>query len=238
MEFASDADLLETFKAAALSVTKLYKTSAAVANKSRAEGYQECLDDLISFLDRKSFSSSEATAIRHWAAERLPQNDTNDTIPSADSDDDNTPSSPAVHADPPEPLPAASQSLDAKAGLAVSSSAPAPTTNFREPVAITVPSRDVFNFQSPVPYPPHSADMYPNLASLDLSESSAQTQQHQTTSQRKARIRADRSRILGRSAANMRNVAGSKRKLNLDELFDLGSIGKDGLPFGKRSRHT
>lgn len=63
--------LLDAFRAAALSVTKLYKTSAAAQAKARQEGYQEAIDDLLSLLDREDLShSDEARRVRRWAAER------------------------------------------------------------------------------------------------------------------------------------------------------------------------
>ena len=45
--------LLQAFKAAALSVTKLYKTAALDQTRARSEGYQDALDDLLSFLDKE-----------------------------------------------------------------------------------------------------------------------------------------------------------------------------------------
>lgn len=63
--------LLDAFRAAALSVTKLYKTSAAAQARARQEGYQEAIDDLLSLLDREDLShSDEARRVRRWAAER------------------------------------------------------------------------------------------------------------------------------------------------------------------------
>src|SRR5271170_1311326 len=65
--------LLQAFKAAALSVTKLYKTAAADQNRARSEGYQDALDELLAFLDREDIglSDGEGWKIRRWATERL-----------------------------------------------------------------------------------------------------------------------------------------------------------------------
>lgn len=63
--------LLDAFRAAALSVTKLYKTSATAQSRARQEGYQEAIDDLLSLLDREDLShSDEIRRVRRWAAER------------------------------------------------------------------------------------------------------------------------------------------------------------------------
>jgi len=77
--------LLQAFKDAALSVTKLYKTAAADQTKLRTEGYQDALDDLLIYLDKEDIglSDGEGWKIRQWATARL---DGRERIP--DSDDE------------------------------------------------------------------------------------------------------------------------------------------------------
>ncbi|CAK7270539.1 hypothetical protein SEPCBS57363_004154 [Sporothrix epigloea] len=65
---SSPEELLDVFKAAALSVTKLYKTSAAVQSKARIEGYQDCLEDLLTVLEK---GETDVRTIRRWVVERL-----------------------------------------------------------------------------------------------------------------------------------------------------------------------
>ncbi|CAK7245954.1 MAG: hypothetical protein STHCBS139747_007559 [Sporothrix thermara] len=65
---SSPEELLDVFKAAALSVTKLYKTSAAVQSKARIEGYQDCLEDLLAVLEK---SDVDLRTIRRWVNERI-----------------------------------------------------------------------------------------------------------------------------------------------------------------------
>jgi hypothetical protein len=55
----SPEQLLDVFKAAALSVTKLYKTSALAEAKARTDGYQDCIDDLLAFLDKGNIGLSD-----------------------------------------------------------------------------------------------------------------------------------------------------------------------------------
>lgn len=88
----SDASeqLLDAFKAAALSVTKLYKASAAAELKSRAEGYQDCLEDLLAFLDKENIGlkdGSEGWRIRQWLRERSEGRETLSNI-AAESEDE------------------------------------------------------------------------------------------------------------------------------------------------------
>lgn len=61
-------ELLDVFKAAALSVTKLYKTSTSAQSKARIDGYQDCLEDLLALLDK---GVPDVRAVRRWAADRL-----------------------------------------------------------------------------------------------------------------------------------------------------------------------
>ena len=61
-------ELLDVFKAAALSVTKLFKTSTAAQSKARVDGYQDCLEDLLAVLDK---GDADVRSIRRWVLERL-----------------------------------------------------------------------------------------------------------------------------------------------------------------------
>ncbi|KAK3625793.1 hypothetical protein LTR56_020196 [Elasticomyces elasticus] len=66
-------ELLMDFKAAALSVTNLYKSAVSVQAKARAIGYQDALDDLLGFLDKEEMGlmDGEGWRVRRWATERL-----------------------------------------------------------------------------------------------------------------------------------------------------------------------
>ena len=66
-------ELLQAFKSAALSVTQLYKTAAADQEKARLAGYQDALDDLLSYLDQENIGvgDGEGWSVRKWATERL-----------------------------------------------------------------------------------------------------------------------------------------------------------------------
>jgi hypothetical protein len=65
--------LLQAFKQTALSVTNLYKTAANEAQRSRrdgrAEGYQDCLNDLLAFVDKVESRGDPRTIemLRQWA---------------------------------------------------------------------------------------------------------------------------------------------------------------------------
>ncbi|GAP83206.2 hypothetical protein SAMD00023353_0402200 [Rosellinia necatrix] len=243
----SPEQLLDAFKAAALSVTKLYKTSAAAQAKSRSDGYQDCLDDLLTFLDKRhiGLGDGEGWQIRKWATERL---DGRDLGPQATDDDEDendkaeTVSSPelprlsvvsqpsAVRNDSTPPIPHHPVVLEPVA---------------EEPQMITVPTQDSFTFQSSHPYPHES---YLNIANLDLSDSMRTNDPTvqgppSTSVSQPPRIRKDKRgpRPRGTATAHLGRGAGHKRPINLAELFDVGSLnfGKDiSGREGKRSRHT
>jgi hypothetical protein len=231
--------LLDAFKAAALSVTKLYRVSAGTESKARMEGYQDCLDELLAYLDRENIGleDGEGWKIRSWATERLDGRDS--ASQAVESEDD------ADKADPPSSPEVARSSiathLAAMRNEAPSRihSAPPSVAEITEEPQISVPTQDTFSFQSTVPYP---QDAHLNLANLDLSDSRSHdgVSTHRTQSSIQSKSRNGRT---GQRGSNYLNRgAGQKRKLNIAEIFDLGSLssGKDvfGAGGGKRSRHV
>ncbi len=238
-------ELLDAFKAAALSVTKLYKTSAQAQSKSRADGYQDCLEDLLSFLDREQLGlqSGEGQRIRKWATDRTEGRDA--TSPPLESDDEADRSDAPVSSSPQlqRAVPAAIQLLKDKIEVPTrDSSAPpvlttalVPPSPAAEGVDVAVPSQDTFNFSTPHPYP-HDEAL--RLANLNLSDPQTISPSNPRTSRsgRNKNGRATSRTSLGRGA-------GQKRKVNLAEIFDLGSLDHGNVRDvfgggGKRSRFT
>ena len=249
----SPEQLLDAFKAAALSVTKLYKTSAAAQSKARSDGYQDCLDDLLAFLDKQNIglNDGEGWQIRRWATERLDGRDgvAQNTESEDEVDKAETNSSPEIHR---SSIPTSAPRHDGhmrtdSAPPTVHATTITPITN--EPQPIVVPSQDNFNFQSPHPYPQESS--YLNIDKLDLSDSarpndntasphtsSSATISHTSRSRNGKRV--PRPRASGH-LGSLGKGAGQKRPINFAELFDVGSIGIGKDMFGrdgKRSRHT
>lgn len=236
-------ELLDAFKAAALSVTKLYKTSASAQAKSRADGYQDCLEDILSFLDRGNIGlhNGEGHRIRKWVTDRVEGRDT--TSPPLESDEEVEKAEPPVSSTQLQrsaPVVTQRPSERNEDHMRDSSAPPVLTTVPRssspvvEEVDIVVPSQENFTFQSSHPYPQDAAL---RLANLDLSDSQTISPSNNRTTPRNGRARITRPgpRALGRGA-------GQKRKVNLAEIFDLGSLdygngGKDMFGgWGKRSR--
>ncbi|EXJ73865.1 uncharacterized protein A1O5_03627 [Cladophialophora psammophila CBS 110553] len=69
---APPEQLLQAFRTAALSVTNLYKSAVTDQNASRQAGYQDALEDLLSFLDKENLGlqDGEGWRVRQWATER------------------------------------------------------------------------------------------------------------------------------------------------------------------------
>ncbi|KAH8159124.1 hypothetical protein CIB48_g9133 [Xylaria polymorpha] len=238
----SPEQLIDAFKAAALSVTKLYKTSAAAQAKSRSDGYQDCLDDLLAFLDKRhiGFGDGEGWQIRKWATERL---DGRDSGPQVSDDEDEVDKAEPVSSPELPRLNAVSQSSAARNDSVAPASHPpiiAEPIN-EEPQMITVPTQETFTFQSPHPYPQES---YLNFANLDLSDSlKTNDNTMQGPSSQTNRVRREKRCPRPRNATtgHLGRGAGQKRSINFAELFDVGSLnfGKDMFGRdGKRSRHT
>lgn len=240
--------LLQSFKAAALSVTKLYKTAAADQGRARSEGYQDALDELLAYLDKENvgLGDGEGWKIRRWATERLDGREVSLTMESDDESGDK-----ADHGLSSEPQQAQT--------AAIRSSTPAPARTLSPPRATVAPPSEattlspplgVFTFRSSHPYP-QEADM--TLSDLDISENTrsqvydasttAQTSTTPITVARPSRTSARHanhgSRINSRSSNSITRTAGHKRKINFAELFDISnsSHGKDVFGGGgKRGR--
>ncbi|KAI0394102.1 hypothetical protein F5Y17DRAFT_429415 [Xylariaceae sp. FL0594] len=252
----SPEHLMAAFKAAALSVTKLYKTSAAAQAKSRTDGYQDCLDDLLAYLDKQNIGlcDGEGWQIRKWATERLDGRDSAHQITDDDEDDADKPeiaSSPEIsRASAASTVSCEPAPIRNEASLPASQAPPAhptPETPSAGQSMITVPTQEHFTFQSSHPYP---SDTYMNLANLDLSDqirsndgttqgSPAASCSHATKTRKDRRCL--RPRTTATTSGHLGRGAGQKRPINLAEIFDVGGVnfGKDVFDRDvKRSRHT
>ena len=244
--------ILSAFKAAALSVTKLYQTAAADQGRARSEGYQDALDDLLAFLDKEDLglSDGEGWKIRRWAAERVDGRETQ-SMESEDETAEKTDgiSSPDIH-----------RSTSATRLSATRTASPAPAREPAVPPALTNtppasdsanprPPQGAFTFQSAQQYPADS-DMNLPVLSNDPSENpregshtsnpSTITITRPRTNQRHASHSARQS---ARTAASLGRGAGQKRKITIGdvtEFFDFSNFGngKDNFPGGggKRGR--
>lgn len=254
---ANTEHLLDVFRTAALSVTKLYKSSVTAQAKARAEGFQDCLDDLLSFLDKENLglNDGEGWKIRAWANERL---DNRDVSPQAtESDDDtekqDTVSSPQIHRS------SSTASLSRVPAECQAQPRTSPQTEVQEqddeasemtPVAeeiavdeheIVVPTQETFDFRSSHPYP-QDAHTNLNLSNLRLSDNNRQhdhTMPHSTPRKpgRRHGVNPRRpARISSYRASHLGPGAGTKRNMDYEEFLELANLKGFGGPEPKR-RH-
>jgi hypothetical protein len=240
--------ILSAFKAAALSVTKLYQTAAADQGRARSEGYQDALDDLLAFLDKEDIglSDGEGWRIRQWATERLDgRGDSgSQAMDSEDEAADKTDggSSPEIHR---------SQSatrLSSTARAATRAASPARTEPLAPPPVINptptsdsanvIPPHGVFTFRANQQYP-QDADMIISDLSNDASDvrregsfasnpstiTRPRTNQRHTSHPARQNPRTTTSQL----------VTGQKRKFtvgDITEYFDFPGFGNGRDGFG------
>ncbi|KAL6896045.1 hypothetical protein HDV57DRAFT_35848 [Trichoderma longibrachiatum] len=231
-QYDSPEQLLDVFKAAALSVTKLYKTSAKAEARARADGYQECLDELLMFLDKENIGldDGEGWRIRRWATERLDGRDAGQQ--SAESEDEvdkgERNASPEIARASTEPIISSPIQIQTRT---VSPPAAVPvhvSPMSEEPTHFVVPTQEAFTFHS----------SYPNIATLDLSDQRPQEPSSFAPSF-SSKFGGSSSRGGPRSSPHLGRGAGTKRRMDFDDFFGGCLGGKDPVGNGsKRSRHT
>ena len=243
--------LLQSFKAAALSVTNLYKNAACEQSQARQAGYQEAIEDLLQFLDRENLGlgDGEGWSVRRWATERLdgsgvPASDDDDTdkrarsaTPTAvrkDSHAQEPSQQPAKSASPPNEVPVAPQQQQQQ-------QQPIPQPQTHE--ANTSDRPAVFTFTSGLSFPQpqeQDVDMQPSENSADGAPVSVSVLPRNTRPQNRHNNHP-RSNPRTTSTREPSVGVGSKRKLAVPDFFDLSGFGNGGRDmFGgnKRGRFT
>ncbi len=255
--------LIQAFRTAALSVTNLYKTAASDQTRARQAGYQDALDDVLAFLDKKNLGlgDGEGWRVRQWATERLDGS----LPPPAGSDTDDERGETEKRARSSSPVVRRKESRETlqerhpsrSTSPARTAAVPRPTSEPSQTQVSATPKSEVFSFRSSIPYPQDIDMQTTDPANTSPSPSDVQPQPPGTISTPAVRVevvpRGSRtphrngnhtSRHNTRSATTTRSIgsgAGSKRRIQFGDFFDIGSLGdgKDGFSGGgKRSRFT
>ncbi|CAK4032555.1 Hypothetical predicted protein [Lecanosticta acicola] len=251
------SDILGDFKAAALSVTNLYKTAARSQERARGAGYQDALDDLLAFLDKENLGlmDGEGWRVRQWATERLegerpaPRQGTETSSTTADDEDDGSTakdddkddersSSPEVQRKPPHhPL------VNSSSDLTEDHAALPHRRVVSEPPQQQqyTPLQGDFTFQSSHAYPSnHDRDMELDNNSTPPQQSTASSNASSTETvriiPRSSGRNATRHHKRNNNAEtrlptlnfNLGTGAGSKRKLPYQDFFDISGVNEGG----------
>ena len=241
-------ELLQHFKSAALSVTNLYKTAAADSVRTREAGYQDALDDLLSFLDKENLGldDGEGWKVRRWATERL------DGSPpvqiGSDSDEERTDAekratspapAPERNSSPEGPVPA--WEIKSKSSTRTEHHEPSADTSSPPPPAPVLVKPQGFTFLSAHPYP-QEIDMQGSDMPSDLTTAPPTTPAVRfDVLPRSTRSSHKHNNNSGRhhTRSKLGSGAGTKRKIILPDFFDLGNLGEGKDGFGsnfKRGR--
>lgn len=242
--------LLQAFKAAALSVTNLYKSAVTDQAQARQSGYQEAIEDLLHFLDRKhlGLGDGEGWQVRQWATERL-----DGVPPTCESDDDDKPTrslSPVVnrkeqHENDQPRHNSESAPLQPRVEHATTEQQPSvkreqPETDIAaDPEPLT--KTPVFTFTAGPNFPlfPQDADMQTSDA-LPMSATSQDETAGVGVSMvpRNGRTSTRLNGSTRRSPTNGPSI-GNKRKVQFPDFFDLSGLnGREFFGGGKRGRFT
>ncbi|KAF2020375.1 hypothetical protein BU24DRAFT_382242 [Aaosphaeria arxii CBS 175.79] len=239
---ASQPDVTQSFRAAALTVTNLYKSAMAEIDKSHAEGYQEALKDILALMDRENLGAreGEGSRIRNWVSERvdgsLPGNSNSDSeeeIMEEKEEKRVRSSSPALERNVSPEESRASESTHADI-VHRSDSAPPPlpmeaTTTDPESGLPT----SMFQFSSPHVWPATPASESPNMDA---------SRRPLATPRRTPRTNRSMQRAAAQNIFSLGNGAGQKRRMmqdffNIDGLNDRREGGGGGGGGGsKRGR--
>lgn len=238
---APPEQLLQAFRTAALSVTNLYKSAVTDQNVSRQAGYQDALEDLLSFLDRENLGlqDGEGWRVRQWATERYDgsthQRETEDEEERSEAG--NRPRS----ISPPKDQPAESTTTPAEPVKADSATQTENVQTSTAPDQTT--STPMFYFTS-TSAPSASDDMQTD----DDGHGTAPTPSSSTTSPVRVEVVNNRGNRTPHRHGNQRHntrssnreftfTAGTKRKFQIPDFFDISNIGpRDGTGSSKRGR--
>ena len=250
-------ELIQSFKTAALTVTKLYKTAVSDQATQRAAGYQDALDDLLLFLDREDLGleDGEGWKVRQWATEHL--DDTQTPPPPNESDDDRGECDNRAQSDSPklhrrsdlEQVAERPHSAQAATAPIVRDDDPEQQGSASPPAACAglTTSPGIFTFRSEYPYPQAMETETNGFARLTANPSNTPDQAQFTSNNPALRVEVlprgpkprrnshQGSRHNVRDSRTLRTLgagAGAKRRVPMAEWFELGDFGESKDGFG------
>ena len=234
-------DLLRAFKSAALSVTTLYKEAATGFSQARQAGYQDALDDILTFLDKENLGlgDGEGWKVRQWATERLDGGPINPTT--VDSEDEREPSRIGSNRDTPprektndrpdSSLPRQKPGNDSSSPSRIMEPSNVPQVDQSNTNCLE--RRNTFTFQSNHPYPTDTETPAPENP-LDTS-STLRFEIHPRATRHSQR---HNSKHNSRGASTRIHNLGGGSKRKLPDFFDISGLGEVREGTSKRGRTT
>lgn len=244
--------LLQSFKAAALSVTNLYKNAVYEQTHARQLGYQEAIEDLLNFLDKENLGlgDGEGWKVRQWATER------SDGTGAPASDDDERgdtekrarSTSPVVsRKEQPESEPTRQSSRPTSPPR---DEHPIPQQQQQQPATAPPQANETNVFSRPAIFTFTAGPQFPQTQEQDVDMQAADNPSSQEDAAVNISVMPPRnsrqphrhnnlSRSNQRTATRDSSVGlGSKRKFNVPDFFDLSGFGngRDMFGGGKRGR--
>ncbi|KAL5361394.1 hypothetical protein BJX96DRAFT_84421 [Aspergillus floccosus] len=230
--------LLQSFKAAALSVTNLYKNAVYEQSQAKQAGYQEAIEDLLQFLDKENLGlgDGEGWKVRQWATERSDGT----ALPSDDEGEKQTRSTP--------PLATRKEHHESE-----STRQPSKPTTSDDPApqqSTPPPMNESGAFDRPAVFTFTAGPTFPSLAESDMDMQPSDGLSNAThdgapvsvsvlsRNPRQPNRHNNLSRTTARSSTRETSaVMGSKRKFTVPDFFDLSGLGnRDMFGGGKRGR--
>ncbi|KIW27768.1 uncharacterized protein PV07_07476 [Cladophialophora immunda] len=241
---APPEQLLQAFRTAALSVTNLYKSAVTDQNASRQAGYQDALEDLLSFLDKENLGlqDGEGWRVRQWATERYEGSTHHHQI---ESDDERSETGQRQRGSTPtgeQPVatPAAAQSAPSRAESGTQTD-----ERLSPPPQEQTTTTPMFYFSEN-----HSSTALDDMQTDEDNSAPSEAQASSSTSGNTSRATFVNSRgnRTPHRTGNQRHgtrsstreltfTAGTKRKFQIPDFFDISNIGpRDGFESSKRGR--
>lgn len=232
-------DLLAAFRTAALSVTNLYKAAAAGDSTSHQAGYQDALEDLLAFLDKENLGlqDGEGWKVRQWATEkydREPPNQGNE------SDEETTEMEKERSASPGRSPNSVEEEITSSTIIPPrSTSAPAPEP--QQPRATTeqptLQQTSMYRFTGGPPTPQDTPmQAFDSSPQVEQSEPAILTQSSESPI--RVEVVSRGSRTPHRSGGSRHGTrqsnrdftftAGTKRKIQFPDFFDISNLGSSG----------
>ncbi|CAG8130382.1 unnamed protein product [Penicillium olsonii] len=233
--------LLQQFKAAALSVTNLYKNAVCEQAQARSAGYQEAVEDLLHFLDRENLGlgDGEGWKVRQWATERCDgtASQTSDEDTETDKRDrSTTPTAPRKEPSPAEQTRQPSTSAQTPTPKPEQST---PPTQSHETPSLATPA--IFTFSAGPAYPELDMDVQSDNSATTTQDGAPVSVSVMPRNTRPHHRHNNLARSNPRPSPRESPASiGSKRKFTFPDFFDLSGLnnGRDMGGGGKRGRFT